>query len=276
MSGRLEGRRAIVVGGGQSAGATLGNGRAAAIAMAREGAHVLVADRDLGAARETVAAIRDEGRRADAHEMDVSREEDCRRLPAAAIELLGGIDVLFNNVGIVAEGDTLSLSLRDWRRSLDVNLTGMWLTCKHVLPVMIEQARGGAIVNNSSMAALMPAAPGAIAYSVTKVGVDTLTRTLALEHAHRGIRVNAVAPGMIDTPLGVDRVAGMRGVDRAEVAAARAATVPMGTQGSAWDIANAVVYLASDDSAYVTGVVLPVDGGSTLVSGPARPPGSGG
>lgn len=261
IDGRLAGRRAIVVGGGQRDGATLGNGRAIALAFAHEGAHVLVADRDAEAAASTVELIRDAGGRAEAHKMDVTSEQDCQQLPDAAQSAIGGVDVLANNVGVVLD----DLTLEEWNRTLEVNLTGMWLTCKYVVPVMVAQKRG-VIVNTSSTASLTPAAPGPIGYAAAKVGVDMLTRTLALRHARDGLRVNAVAPGMIDTPLGVDRVAKRRGIDRAEVARERALPVPMGVQGSAWDVANAAVFFASEESAYVTGVVMPVDGGITLTS----------
>jgi NAD(P)-dependent dehydrogenase (short-subunit alcohol dehydrogenase family) len=256
---RFAQRTAVVVGGGQREGATVGNGRATALALAREGAHVLVADRDLDAAAETVAIIHEEGGQGEPHQMDVTSESDCQRLAEVALASLGSVDVLVNNVGIVLD----DVTLEEWNRTLAVNLTGAWLTCKSVVPAMVARQRG-AIVNISSIASLMPAAPGPLGYAVSKVGIDMLTRTLAFTQARHGIRVNAVAPGMIDTPLGVDRVVELRGVERERVARERAQPVPMGRQGSAWEIADAVAFLASDEASYITGVILPVDGGVTL------------
>jgi NAD(P)-dependent dehydrogenase (short-subunit alcohol dehydrogenase family) len=258
---RLSGRGAIVVGGGQSPGETLGNGRATALELALEGAHVLVADRDADAAAATVAAIEETGGLAEPHVMDVTRESDCAELAGKALAALGRVDILINNVGIVADDSTPAA----WAGALEVNITGMWLTCRSILPVMVEGG-GGAIVNTSSTASLTPAAPGPLSYAVSKRGVDVLTKTLALEYADRGIRVNAVAPGMIDTPLGVDVLAERRGVPREEIARERAEVVPMKCQGSARDVARGVAFLASDDAAYITGVVLPIDGGITLRS----------
>ncbi|GAA3546568.1 SDR family NAD(P)-dependent oxidoreductase [Amycolatopsis ultiminotia] len=265
MTAKLAGRTVLVVGGGQTAGETTGNGRAACLTYARHGARVLVVDRDLGSAEETAALVRDAGGAVRAHQADITSEVDCRGIPEAALAAFGRIDVLHNNVGFVPAGRTERLAAEQWRTGFEVNLTGMWLTCKYVLPHL--RANGaGAVVNISSMAGLM-AGGEAIAYATSKAAVHSMTRSLALEYAPHGVRVNCVAPGMVDTPMGVDTVARATGTGRDEVAAQRAAMIPMGRQGTAWDVANAALFLASDDAAFVTGVVLPVDGGSTLRNG---------
>jgi len=258
--GRLAGKAAVVVGAGQTAGETTGNGRATALLFAREGADLLLVDRDEDSVAETRDRIEAEGGRATIHLADITEEDACASLAARALDVLGRIDVLHNNVGIGA-GDArpTKLDAHVWDRILDVNLKAMWQTCKHVLPVMREQG-GGAIVNISSLAAVADAS-GLTAYKVSKAGVNALTQSLAMAHARDGIRVNAIMPGLIDTPMGVDSRARMLGRPREEIAAARAADVPLGHQGSAWDVAYAALYLASDEAAFVTGVVLPVDGG---------------
>ncbi|MFJ4921297.1 SDR family NAD(P)-dependent oxidoreductase [Streptomyces sp. NPDC088725] len=265
MSGRLEGKTAVVVGGGQTPGTTTGNGRAAALAFAREGATVLVVDRDAQSAEDTAELVRNEGGSAASHQADITVESDCASILDAALDAWGRVDVLHNNVGIVPAGRTEDLTAEAWRHGFEVNLTGMWLTSKYVLPHMRERG-SGSIVNISSMAGLL-AGGDAIAYSTSKAAVHSMTRSLALEYAPHGVRVNCVAPGMMDTPMGVDSVARAGGVDRTEVAARRAAMVPMGHQGTSWDVANAALFLASDDAAFITGTVLVVDGGFTLRAG---------
>ncbi|MFE4667507.1 SDR family NAD(P)-dependent oxidoreductase [Streptomyces sp. NPDC056716] len=265
MTGKLEGRVAIVVGGGQMTGETTGNGRAACLTYAREGARVLVVDRDADAAQATVDLVRAEGGTAEAHRADITGEDDCRGIPQAATALFGRVDVLHNNVGFVPAGNTERLPLAQWRTGLDVNLTGMWLTCKYVLP-MLRQQGSGALVNISSLAGLL-AAGEAIAYATAKTAVMSLTRSLALEYAPHGVRVNCVAPGMVDTPMGVDQIVRATGASRADVVAQRVTMIPMGHQGTSWDVANAALFLASDDSAFITGAVLAVDGGTSLAAG---------
>lgn len=265
MSGRLDTKTAVVVGGGQTPGATTGNGRAVALTFAREGARVLVVDRDLASAEETAELVRKEGGTATAHRADITVEDDCAGILDAALTELGHVDILHNNVGIVPFGRTEDLPVERWRHGFEVNLTGMWLTCKAVLPHMRERG-SGAIVNISSMAGLL-AGGETIAYTTSKAAVHAMTRSLALEYAPHGVRVNCVAPGMMDTPMGVDATARAGGVERAEVAARRAAMVPMGHQGTSWDVANAALFLASAESAFVTGTVLAVDGGFTLRAG---------
>lgn len=266
MTGRLAGKTAVVVGAGQTPGATLGNGRATALLFAREGARVLVVDRDRASADETQAMIEKEGGQAEVHVADIVEEAACLALAEAAVDRLGRIDILHNNVGIGAgDAGPTSLTEEGWDRIVDVNLKAMWLTCKHVVPVMRQQ-RAGAIVNISSVAAI--AAAGALtAYKISKAGVNALTHSLAVTNARYGIRVNAIMPGLIDTPMAVDAVARTTGRAREEVAAARARQVPLGHQGSAWDVANAALFLASDEAAFITGVLLPVDGGQSAQIG---------
>jgi NAD(P)-dependent dehydrogenase (short-subunit alcohol dehydrogenase family) len=264
--GRLADKRAVVVGAGQTVGETIGNGRATAMLFAREGATVLLVDRDEASVAETHALITAEGGSAEIHIADVTDEAQCEGLIAHAVDSMGRIDILHNNVGIGAgDGPPSKVSAEAWDRILDVNLTAMWLTCKHAIAPMREQG-SGAIVNISSLAAIA-AASTLTAYKVSKAGVNALTQTLAAAHARHGIRVNAIMPGLIDTPMAVDAAARAAGRPREDLAAARARHVPLGHQGSAWDVAHAALYLASDEAAFVTGVVLPVDGGQSAMVG---------
>jgi NAD(P)-dependent dehydrogenase (short-subunit alcohol dehydrogenase family) len=263
---RLEGKAAIVVGAGQTPGDTIGNGRAAAIAFAREGARVLLADRVLASARETAEMIASEGGESLAVEADVTNEDECRAVADACAERFGRIDVLHNNVGIgTGDASAIRLDLEAWRRILDVNLTAMFLTCKHVLPRMREQG-SGSIVNISSLASV--AATGMLAYKVSKAGVNALTQQLAIANARHGIRVNAILPGFINTPMAIEGIAEARGIPKQDLIAGRDAMVPLrGGQGTAWDVANAAVFLASDEARFITGVLLPVDGGQGIKIG---------
>lgn len=261
--GRLAGKAAVVVGAGQTAGETIGNGRATALVFAREGAHVFAVDRDAASLEQTVAMIREAGGSATAHVASIGTEVVSRDVVSTAMAAMGRIDILHNNVGIGAgDAGVTSLDEHTWDRIMDVNLKAMWLLCKHALPVMRAQ-RAGAIVNVSSIAAVV-AAGNLTAYRISKAGVNALTQSIAASNARFGIRANAVMPGLMDTPMAVDAVARASGRSRDEVAEARAALVPLGHQGTAWDVANAALFLASDEAAFVTGVLLPVDGGQSL------------
>jgi NAD(P)-dependent dehydrogenase (short-subunit alcohol dehydrogenase family) len=263
MAGRLEGKTAVVVGAGQTPGETIGNGRATAILFAREGATVLCVDRDLASAEETVAMIEKEGGKASAFRADIVEEGGCRAMVAEAKARLGRIDVLHNNVGI-GSGDSSIQRLEEaaFDRIMAVNLKGMWLTIKHALPVMRDQG-GGSIVNISSLAGIAPA--NIIAYELSKAGVNKLTTSCAALNARHGIRCNAIMPGLIDTPMAVRGTAAARGVSTDEVRAARNARVPLGGKmGEAWDVAYAALFLASDEAKFITGVLLPVDGGMSV------------
>lgn len=259
---RLQDKVAIVVGAGQTPGDTIGNGKATAMLFAREGARVLCVDRKLEAAQETQKAIGDEGGEADVFEADITNEDDCKALIRACLDRYGRIDILHNNVGIGGDdkGPT-RLEEAVWDRIMDVNLKGMFLTCKHALPVMREQG-SGVITNISSIAAVC--ATGIIAYKTSKAGVNAFTHALAAGNAKYGIRVNAIMPGLMNTPMAIEGISIGRGIDKQELIRARDAQVPLGAKmGTAWDIAYAALFLASDEAGFITGVILPVDGGQS-------------
>ncbi len=264
MAGRLRDKAAVVAGAGQTPGETIGNGRATAILFAREGADVLCVDRDLASAEETAAMIAKEGGQARAFRADITREADCQALIAEAVARLGRIDILHNNVGIgTGDASITRLAEADWDRILAVNLKGMWLTIKHALPVMRAKPSGGAIVNISSLAAV--AAANIIAYEVSKAGVNKLTTSTAALNARHNIRCNAIMPGLMDTPMAVEAIAKARGESVEAVRAARNARVPLGRKmGTAWDVAYAALFLASDEAKFITGVVMAVDGGASV------------
>ena len=260
---RLQNKVAIVTGAGQTPGQTVGNGRATALLFAREGAQVMLTDRRLESAEETARLIRGEGGDCFAFEMDVSNEADCKKMAAACVAHYGRIDILHNNVGI-GGGDSgvTSLTEEAWTRIMDVNLKSMFLTCKHTVPVMREQGEG-AIVNISSAAAV--ASTGMLAYTTSKAGVIALTHNVAMGNARHGIRANCVMPGLMNTPMAVEGNVQARGIPREDVIAARDARVPLKNKmGTAWDVAHAALFLASDEAKFITGVVLPVDGGQSI------------
>lgn len=265
MAGRLEGKVALVVGAGSS-GPGWGNGKAAAVLFAREGARVVCADLDEAAARETAALIQGEGGTALAVRADASQSADLEHLVALAVQRFGRIDVLDNNVGIAEVGGVVELPETVWERVFAVNLKSCFLAMKHVIPVMESQG-GGAIVNISSIASIRHIGVPYPAYSASKAAMNQLTRVTAAQYAARRIRVNAVLPGLMKTPM-VERSAGLAatysGGDVEEMWRRRDAMVPMGRMGDAWDVAHAVLFLASDEARYVTGVELVVDGGMTL------------
>jgi len=257
---RLEGKRTIIVGAGQTPGETIGNGHAAALLFAREGASVLCVDRIEERALSTAAEIQAAGGRAAAFAADISNTEDCAALVRAGVEAWGRLDILVNNAGI-GGGDAPAhrIEAAAWERILSVNLTGMLWTIKAALPVMREQ-KAGAIVNISSLASV--AGGHQVAYEVSKAGVNRLTTSVAQSNARHGIRCNAVAPGLMDTPMAVTGIAKASGRTSEEVRHERDARVPLrGKMGTAWDTAHAALFLASDEAGFITGVVLPVDGG---------------
>ena len=255
---------AVVVGAGQTPGETIGNGRAIATTFAREGALVLCVDRVESRAEETVASIRSNGGFAEPFVADITHSDECDALARAALDRWGRIDVLVNNVGIGGRGDGPAHSADDdaFDRILDVNLRAMWRTCRAVLPTMREQQHGS-IVNISSAASV--AGGFQVAYEVSKAAVNRLTTSIAQSNASRGVRCNAVVLGLVDTPMAVGGIATARGVPLDVVREERNARVPLkGGMGTAWDAANAALFLASDDARFVTGVVLPVDGGTSI------------
>ncbi|MFW7343247.1 SDR family NAD(P)-dependent oxidoreductase [Pollutimonas sp. H1-120] len=265
----LQDKVAIVVGAGQAPGATVGNGRATAIVFAREGAKVVVVDRDRESALETVRMIEAEGGAAIPCAADVASEQTLVEMVETARKAYGRIDILHNNVGIAGAGGDApieQISEEAFDRLYAVNLRGMAMTCKHVLAVMREQESGSIInVASSAVSAIYPN----VAYKATKMGVLGLTQHIAVEYAARGIRANAILPGLIDTPMAIETRVALTGRPRDQIVAQRNAQVPLrGRMGTSWDVANAALFLASDLSAFITGVNLPVDGGALARVGP--------
>jgi NAD(P)-dependent dehydrogenase (short-subunit alcohol dehydrogenase family) len=262
---RLEGKCAIVVGAGQSPGEGMGNGRATALRFAAEGARVMATDRDLASAEETAAQARAAGGDCVAFEADVTREAMLAAMVAAARERWGRIDILHYNVGVsLAGGDKrlADITEQDFDRVMAINLRGAVMACKHVVPLMRAQ-RAGSIILISSLAALEDYP--LVAYKASKAAMIAFTRQLALENAGYGVRANVILPGLMDTPMAVDTRARASGRPRAEIAAERDKRVPLRQKmGSAWDVANAALFLASDEAGFITGVALPVDGGGAL------------
>lgn len=256
---RLQGRRVLVIGAG-CAGHGWGNGKAAAVAYAREGAKLCIVDRDDAALKRTLGALRDEGYEAASHVTDITATGAPEGAVAACAAALGGVDVLHNNVGVAVTGGALDTTPEAWDRAMDVNLRAMFLTIQATIPTMLAQG-SGAIVNISSMAGLRWNGYAYLGYAVSKAGVNHLTRMVAMEYASRGIRANAVLPGKVMTPMVTQQIASQY-EDEAEMARSRARAVPMQRMGSAWDVARAAVFLASDEAAFITGVCLPVDGGA--------------
>jgi NAD(P)-dependent dehydrogenase (short-subunit alcohol dehydrogenase family) len=259
MPGRLQDMVAIVTGAG-SRGPGVGNGKAAAMLYAREGARLCLVDNVLARAQETLTIIEDAGGEAFAIEADVSLDAACRHVVDAAVMRFGKVDILHNNVGIdPGVVSVVDVDEATWDQTMDVNVKSMMLMAKHVIPVMAANG-GGAIVNISSISALRPR--GLTPYTVSKGAVIALTQAMAVDHAAQGIRVNCIAPGPVYTPMVAE---GMTPERRAQ----RAKASPLGTEGTAWDIAYAALFLASPEARWITGQVLCVDGGTTLV-GPSR------
>jgi NAD(P)-dependent dehydrogenase (short-subunit alcohol dehydrogenase family) len=263
---RLAGKTAIIVGAGQSPGEGMGNGRATALVFGREGAKVLAADVNLASAQETAAMVAEAGGTCIAVEADVTREATLQAAVARTLELWGRIDILHNNVGVsLAGGDASPLEITEasFDRISAINLRGTVMACKHTLPVMRRQ-QAGSIINISSVAAWSASYP-TVTYKATKAAMIAYTEQIAAQNAEFGVRANAILPGLMDTPMAVDTRARTWGKARAEVAAQRDARVPLRRRmGTAWDVANAALFLASDEANFITGVALPVDGGSTL------------
>jgi NAD(P)-dependent dehydrogenase (short-subunit alcohol dehydrogenase family) len=260
---RFEGRVAIVTGGGSQADG-IGNGRAAAILLARRGARVLVLDHHLAAAQATADRITSEGGIAQALHTDVTQDAACKYAVDYAVQAWGRVDVLINNVGIGGPpGDATALDLDAWDAAMRVNVTSMMLMARHAVPVMVAQGKG-AIVNLASVAGLLGSYTGLL-YQTSKGAVVNMTRGMATQHAAQGIRVNCVAPGMVYTPMVY--AAGMP----PEVREARRKRSLLRTEGSGWDVGEAVVFLASDAARWITGAVLPVDAGTTATSGRIAP-----
>jgi NAD(P)-dependent dehydrogenase (short-subunit alcohol dehydrogenase family) len=264
MGERVQGKVAVVFGGGQTPGETIGNGRATCLLLADEGATVVVVDRDLASAQDTVALVAERGGKAEALAADITNEDQVKRAIDAVVAKHGRIDILHNNVGAsLALGDATATDLESdaFDRLVAVNLRGMWYACKHALPAMRAQG-SGSIVNISSMAAR--SAYPYLGYKTTKAAVIAMTENLAAANARYGVRVNVILPGLMNTPMAIEaRVAA--GTPREEVIAGRDRQVPLGRKmGSGWDTAYAALFLHSDEAKFITGVSLPVDGGASV------------
>lgn len=255
--------KAIIVTGAGSVGAGWGNGKAAAVLYAREGGRVLAVDRSIEAALETQEIIRSEGGECEVLAADVSRSADVKAIADAAMAHFGRVDVLHNNVGIAEVGGPVETSEESWNRLVAVNQTSLFLTHKHVLPIMEKQGKG-AIVNISSMAALRWIGFPYLGYTATKAAILAFTKNVAMQYAPMGIRANCVLPGMMDTPMIREPLKASYGGDIEEMRAKRNAQCPMGFMGDAWDVAHASLFLASDRARYITGLDMIVDGGLSL------------
>jgi len=262
---RLEGKTAVVIGAGQGPGEGLGNGRATVLRFSQEGAKVMAVDRELRSAEETASMVKQSGVECVAFEADVTKESTLAAAIEAAQKRWGHIDILHYNVGVsIAGGDAPLLEFTEeaFDRISAINLRGAIMACKHVIPIMRQQ-RAGAITMISSLAVLenYPF----VAYKATKAALIAFTKQVAIQNAEFGIRANVILPGLIDTPMAVDTRARVSGKSRAQVAAERDARVPLRRKmGTAWDVANAALFLASDEANFITGVALLVDGGGAL------------
>lgn len=260
----LEGKLAVVTGCGTSAPGW-GNGKAIAVLLARRGAHVAGIDRDREALEETGRLIEEEGGMFHAAIGDVTDADAIARFIKECRAVSGRIDVLVNNVGRSIPGGPVELEPHAWQDQLDVNLTSAYLMCREVLPTMERQARGS-IVNIASAAGLRYIGKPQVAYAAAKAALMHFTRTTAVIYASRGVRLNSVVPGLIDSPL-VGRLADLYADGDLEgFRSRREAQVPMGHMGDAWDVAHAVLFLASDEARYITGTEIRVDGGLTAAT----------
>jgi NAD(P)-dependent dehydrogenase (short-subunit alcohol dehydrogenase family) len=264
----MAGKVAIVTGAG-SVGPGWGNGKATATLLARQGASLFLIDVNEAAANETRQIIEQEGGTCAVHRCDMLNSAEVAEVVQACVDRFKRIDVLVNNVGGSAPGDPVSMPEEVWDRQIDSNLKTVFLGCKHVLPVMVAQGKG-AVVNISSVAGLRNDGHGGrvhVGYSASKAAVIQFTRSTAGAFVKQGIRCNTVVPGLMHTPLVEQRLARtVGGNDAAALIASRNARCPMGHMGTAWDVANAVLFLASDEAGYITGTEIVVDGGLILAS----------
>jgi NAD(P)-dependent dehydrogenase (short-subunit alcohol dehydrogenase family) len=265
---RLEGKIGIIIGAGQGPGEGIGNGRATALRFAQEGAKIMVVDSNLSSAEETVSMAKEKGGECIAFEADVTKEATLDAAVTMAYKRWGGIDILHYNVGVsLGGGDTTLLDFTEeiFDHISAINLRGAIMACKHVIPIMRQQ-HSGAIIMISSLAALEDYPY--VAYKATKAGMIAFTKQVAIQNAEYGIRANVILPGLIDTPMAVDTRVRITGKTRLQIAAERAARVPLRRKmGTALDVANAALFLASDEANYITGVELFVDGGRSLMVG---------
>ena len=262
MSGRLQDKIAIVTGAGSS-GPGWGNGKATAVLYAREGAKVFAVDIRREASDETAGIIKGEGGEAESFAADVSKSADVEAMVARCEAVFGRVDILHNNVGVLAVGGPEELSEEIWDRHMTINVKGVFLGCKYCLPIMVKQGKGS-IVNTSSIASIRYTGYPSAAYNASKGAVNQLTQNIAVQYASKGIRANCVLPGLMNTPMirePLQDAYGAGGVD--EMIRQRDAQVPMGKMGDGWDVAYASLFLASDEAKYITGAQLVVDGGLT-------------
>jgi NAD(P)-dependent dehydrogenase (short-subunit alcohol dehydrogenase family) len=268
VTGRLQDRIAIIFGAGSMKAGALSNGKAAALTYAREGARVVAVDLEIDAARETADAVVAEGGHCIALSANVAVAAEVEAVIAEAIAQFGRIDILHNNVGINDFALLADMTEAQWDRVMDANIKGMFLACRAVLPHMVKQG-GGVVTNISALASVRYLGP-VVAYMTSKAAVNGFTQSVALEFAEHNIRCNAILPGFIDTP------AGMSAYERGDPATVQArkdyrnSKLPGGRSGKPWDIANAALFLASDEARYINGVLLPVDGGVSLYSPTAK------
>lgn len=260
---KLADKVAFIVGGGQTPGDTIGNGRAMAMRFAREGAMVVVADRRLDSAEETVSMVKADGGKAVAQALDIRDDGQCAAAVSACVAEHGRLDILVNNVGLgTGDGGVTQITDEAWDFIYEVNVKGALHMCRHALPVMREQG-GGNILNISSVAAVC-AAP-MVAYKSSKAALNALTHTLATGNFKYGVRANAIMPGLMKTPMAIEAITAASGTPKDDVIRARDARVPLrGGMGDAWDVANAAAFLVSDEARFITGAILPVDGGQSV------------
>ena len=262
MQDRLKDKVAIVIGAGQQSGDTIGNGRAISILFAREGAKVMLVDQNIDSALETKRMIEKEGKESFTFKANVVKEDDCRQIAKKCVDIYGRIDILVNNVGI-GKGDrsVVKLSEEVWDKIFNTNLKGMFFTCKYTLPVMEKQG-SGSIINISSIASIC--ATPLVAYKISKSGVNSLTHQLAMKYAKKGIRINAIMPGYMNTPMAIEGISRARGISKEDLIKERNSAIPLkGGMGDGWDTAYAALFLASDEAKFITSVILPVDGGQS-------------
>ena len=256
---QLQDKVAIITGAGQTAPDGMGNGRATALTFARHGAKLMLANRSAPSLEETARQVRAEGFSVETMLTDITDEEDCRKLMAAAMDAFGRVDILHNNVGAgIVDHDTVQIDLADWQDMLNRNLTGAMLLSKHVLGIMRDQ-RSGCILHTSSIAAV--AMYPLIAYKVAKAALNEFCRWLAYENGPHGIRCNVLMLGLMDTPTAMELYHQSSGDPKELIRQQRNELPPLARMGSPWDAANTALFLASDAGSYITGATLPIDGG---------------
>ena len=249
---RLAGKTAIVTGAGSRGRSAPGIGSSTAILFARQGARIIVADMSEDRAEATLKVIEEGGGDASIVLADITREEDCRNLAAECVERYGSLDIVVNNAGAPGSGMVTEFDEESWNVAIDVNLKGAMLVCKHAVPCMAASG-GGSVINISSIDGLLAGAYLNVPYSVAKGGLATLTKLMAVHHGRQNIRANCIAPGHVHASFTADF--------SQEERERRRKIGPLGTEGTAWDVAYAALYFASDESRWISGVVMPVDGG---------------